>query len=258
MSARVALLLAVPFAVLASGLRLGETLWLRPLTWHIHPFLPSGLLTDLALNAGSAAVPLGGYLLLTRSTRKRPRTWHLDPGRRRFTATASPYSMGPWAVAMGWMCGGVVLTERVPNQEHMRIAQLGVATTISMVVAATAMIMIMLLLLVNRPLLSLDSAGMTLHGLGRPVRLRWDELLPASPPRPSKSNPKVLILYQAAPSGGPPQSCGLPARSLHIDTAFLADTIRRYADNPDHRASIGTADELTALQQVNIQVVREV
>jgi len=69
-------------------------------------------------------------MLLTRSARSRPRTWQLDVGKRCFTALPSPYITGPWAVVMGWMCGGIVPTERVPDQEHMRIAQLGVETPI--------------------------------------------------------------------------------------------------------------------------------
>jgi hypothetical protein len=252
MSTRVAMLLAAPFAVLAFGLHLGEALWLEPLSWRLHHFVP-GLLTYFGLLAASAAVPIGGYTLLTRSVRRRPRTWHLDVRNRRFTAPASPYSTGPGAVTMGWVCGGIVLTERVPNQEHKRIAELGVATTINIAVAATLMIMVMLFLLltvvVNRPLLSLDADGMTLQSLGRQTRLRWAELLPGGPPRPGKPNPTALVLYQrrTAPADGPPQSRPLPARRLHIDTAFLADTIRRYADSPDRRAGIGTVEELTAL-----------
>jgi len=253
MSARAALLLAVPFAVLGFGLRLGETLWLQPLTWRIQPFVPSGLILGLGLGliAASAVVPLSGYFLLTRSARRRPRTWHIDLARRRFAVNASPHSKGPWTVTMGWVCGGLVLTERVPSQDRMRIAQLGAATTISIVVAAASMIMLVLLVVVNRPLLSLDPDGITVQRLGRQIRLRWDELLPAGPPRPAERNPKVLVLYQAAPAGSPPRPSRLPARRLHIDTAFLADTIRHYADNPHRRADIGTADELTALQQTS-------
>jgi len=254
MSSRVAILLAAPFAVLAFVLRLGGTLWLEPLTWSIDP-LGLGLLAGLGIVVGSAAVPLGGYMLLTGSARSRPKTWHLDIGRRRFTALPSPYFMGPWAVVMGWICGGIFPTERVPNQEHMRIAQLRVETPILIGVAVTLMITtlvsLVLLAVPNRPLLSLDSDGMTLQGLGRRTRLRWDELLPGGPPRPSKHNPAFLDLYQqqAVPAEGPPRRRRLAARRLHIDTTFLADTIRCYADNPDRRAGIGTADELTALQQ---------
>jgi hypothetical protein len=252
MSARVAMLLAMPFVVLAFGLRLGEKLWLEPLTWRLHHFVPE-LLTSLGLLAASAAVPIGGYLLLTRSARKRPRTWHLDIRKGRFTAPASPCVTGPWAVATGWACGGIVLTERVPDQEHMRVAQLGVATTISIALAAATLITILLLplliVVVNRPLLSLDPDGMTLQSLGRRTRLRWEELLPGGPPRPSKPNPAALVLYQRQTASADGQPRPLPARWLHIDTAFLADTIRRYADSPDHRAGIGTAEELTALQQ---------
>jgi len=253
MSSRAAVLLAAPFAVLAFVLRLGGTLWLQPFTWSIRPTV-LGLLAFVGLLAGSAAVPIGGYLLLTRSARRRPKTWQLDAGKRRFTALVSPYGTGPSAVAAGWLGGGIVFTERVPNQERMRIAQFGVATQLSIITAAALMIIILLSLVLlatpNTPLLSLDSDGMTLRGLWWQTRLRWDELVPGGPPRPSKPNPAVLVLYQqqAAPAEGPPRRRRLAARRLHIDTTFLADTIRCYADNPARRAGIGTADELTALQ----------
>jgi hypothetical protein len=253
MSTRVAVLLAAPFAVLAFVLRLGGTLWLQPFTWNIHSTVLS-LLAFLGLLVGSGAVPAGGYLLLTRSARRRPKTWHLDAGKRRFTAPISPYGPGPWAIAAGWIGGGTVITERVPNQDHMRIARLGVMTSISIVTAATLMIITLLYLVVlaapSAPILSLDSEGMTLRGLWRKTRLRWDELVPGGPPRPSTNNPAVLVLYQqkAGPAAGPPRRRRLDPRRLHIDTAFLADTIRCYADNPDRRAGIGTAEELTALR----------
>jgi hypothetical protein len=123
----------------------------------------------------------------------------------------------------------------------MRIAQLGAETPISIGVAATLMITTLVLIAAaNRPLLSLDSDAMTLQRLGRRTRLRWDELLPGGPPRPSKNNPAVLVLYQhqAAPGNGPPRQRKLAAHKLHIDTTFLADTIRCYAYKPDRRAGM--------------------
>jgi len=253
MSTRVAVLVAAPFVVLAFVLRLGGTLWLELYTWNVHSDL-LGLLAFLGLVGGSAAVPLGGYLLLTRSARRRPKTWHLDAGQRRFTAPVSPYGPGPWAIVAGWLAGGTVPTERVPHQDHMRIARLGVTTSIIIVIAAAIMIVALLCLVLlaapDAPILSLDSEGMTLRGLWRRTRLRWDELVPGGPPRPGTNNPAVLVLYQLGPlpAGRPPRRRRLDARRLHIDTAFLADTIRCYADNPDRRAGIGTAEELTALQ----------
>jgi hypothetical protein len=154
----------------------------------------------------------------------------------------------------GWLAGGTIPTERVPDQDHMRIARLGVMTSIIVVTAAAVMIIALLCLVLlaapSTPILSLDSEGMTLRGLWRRTRLRWDELVPGGPPRPDTDNPAVLVLYRqkAGPAAGPPRRRRLDARRVHIDTAFLADTIRCYADNPDRRAGIGTAEELTALE----------
>src|SRR3954468_9524982 len=164
MSTRVALLLAAPFAVLAFVLRLGGRLWLEPFTWNIGSAV-LGLLAFLGLLVGSVAVPVSGYLLLTRSARRRPKTWHLDAGKRRFTAPVSPYGPGPWAVVAGWLGGGSVPTERVPNQDHLRVARLGVMTSIIIVTAASIMIITLLCLILlaarSTPILSLDSEGMT-------------------------------------------------------------------------------------------------
>ncbi|BBH68758.1 hypothetical protein ACTI_54430 [Actinoplanes sp. OR16] len=253
MSTRIAVLFAAPFAMLAFVLRVGEKLWLEPFTWNT-PSALLGLLAFLGLVGGSAAVPVGGYWLLTQSARRRPKTWHLAAGKRRFTAPVSPYGPGPWAIVAGWLAGGTVPIERVPNQDHMRIAQLGVRTSILIVTAAAIMIIALLCLVLlaapSAPILSLDSEGMTLRGLWRQTRLRWHELVPGGPPRPSTNNPAVLVLYQqkAGPAAGPPRRRRLDARRLHVDTTFLADTIRCYVDNPHRRAGIGTAEELTALQ----------
>ena len=253
MSTRVAVLLAAPFAVLAFVLHLGGRLWLEPFISNT-PSTVLSLLAFLGLHLGSVAVSVVGYLLLTRSARRRPKTWHLDAGKRRFTAPVSPYGPGPWAIVAGWASGGTLIIERVPDQDHMGIARLGVMTSVSIVTTAGIMIITLLCLVLlaapSTPILSLDSEGMTLRGLRRKTRLRWDELVPGGPPRPSTNNPTVLVLYQqkAGPTAGPPRRRRLGPRRLHIDTAFLADTIRCYADNPDRRAGIGTAEELTALQ----------
>lgn len=241
------MLLAAPFALLAFAMHLGATLWLQPLTWRIGP-LALGLLAYSGLAAGSFGIPLAAYLLLTRAARQRRPAWYLDEQKRRFVAGSSPYSTGPLAILSGWFTGGLVLTERVPNEEHMRIAQFGVVTTISIVAALGLLILITLRLLVNRPRLILTAEGITVQVLRGRVETRWDELLPGGPPPPAKRNPHTLVVLTINAAGGPPQPQALPARSLHIDTAFLAATIRCYVENPDRRAGIGTSEERARLQ----------
>jgi hypothetical protein len=248
MSARVARLLAVPFAVLAFALRIGETLWLQPFALRIASPDVS-LLAYLGLVAASLAVPAGSYLLLTGQARKRRATWQLDDRGRRFTAPASPHWVGPWAIGLGWAAGGLSATERVPNQDRMRIAQLGALTTVSVVLAAAVLALALLMLLVNRPCLHLDPDGITLHRIVTQVRTRWDELMPGGPPAPAKRDAFLtLCRVTATPVEGPARPWKLPARSLHVDPAFFAYTIRRYVDSPERRAGIGSTAELTALQ----------
>ncbi|UQU67571.1 hypothetical protein COUCH_15415 [Couchioplanes caeruleus] len=247
MSARAAMLLAAPFALLAFAMHVGATLWLQPLTWRIDSFA-FGLLAYFGLAVTSFGIPLAAYLLLTKTARQRPPTWHLDELKRRFVAGASPCSTGPLAILFGWFTGGAILTERVPNEEHMRIAQFGVMTTISIVLAVGLLTAIVVRLLMNRPRISLTVEGITVQRLRGCGQTRWDELLPGGPPPPAKRNPNTLILYTMnAAAGGPPQPRALPVRDLHVDTAFLANTIRCYVENPDRRAAIGTAGERARL-----------
>ncbi|UQU66846.1 hypothetical protein COUCH_11495 [Couchioplanes caeruleus] len=200
MSARVAMLLAAPFVLVAFAMRLGVALWLQPFTWRVDSFI-LGLLAFLGLLAISVGIPLAGYLQLTRAARQSPRGWRCDVQHRRFAAGPSPVSTGPWAIVLGWMAGGVFPTERVPNEEHMRIAQLGFMTPVWIGLAVGLLLLAELGLLMGRPRLSLDAEGITVQRL-RNVRIRWDELLPGGPPPPAERNPRTLVVYTFSPIPG--------------------------------------------------------
>jgi hypothetical protein len=82
------------------------------------------------------------------------------------------------------------------------------------------------------------------------TRLAWDRLAPLSPPPPAKRRPRNIKVYLNVPPlpGQYPFSEDLPAGWLHVDPAFLAAAVRHYVEHPEHRAAIGTAEELTRLR----------
>ena len=49
-------------------------------------------------------------------------------------------------------------------------------------------------------------------------------------------------------AGGRPKRCELPMFRLRIDAAFLATVVRHYAERPEHRAAMGSQDELDRLE----------
>jgi hypothetical protein len=98
----------------------------------------------------------------------------------------------------------------------------------------------------NRPRLTLDREGVTLQRPRGRLRVAWDELVPGGPPLPAKRNPEGLAVYRLA--AGVTAPVLLPAGRLHVDSAFLAHTIRYYTEHPEQRGSIGTQAGLDALR----------
>jgi hypothetical protein len=242
MSAGSARLVAVPFVLLAFALRPAERLWAEPLTWRLESAV-LGLIVALGFLAVSVAIPIGLYLLVTRPARRRPATWQLDRAGRRFVAPAR--SFGPFAVVAGWTAGGVILTERVPNRDRMRIATFGYGPVNSVALAVVLLAVVLVLLLLGRPVLALDPVTLVVRRVKRPVRIRWDELAHAGRRSTSRRGRDDLALF---PEVGHRSRWTLPAGQLQIDAEFLAYTIRRYVDFPELRAVIGTDAELIALE----------
>ncbi|GAB1693677.1 hypothetical protein [Krasilnikovia sp. M28-CT-15] len=248
MSASVARLIAVPFALLAFALRVVTEFWVSPLALPLRPW-PVSLAATVAAALAAVLIPLGGFWLCTRPAWRRPAAWGVDAGRRRFVADLTPRWAGPQAVLVGWLGGGMVPHERVPGTDRVRIADLGVATDIWIVLAVVTLVAGVALVLAGRPRLILDPHGVTLRALWTRRRFGWDELVPGGPPPQAKPNPRVITLYRCPPAGspGPLLPWHLSADRLHVDPAFLALSLRRYLDHPEHRSAIGTAGELVAL-----------
>jgi hypothetical protein len=222
MSARAARLLAVPFVVLACALRFAESLWLQTLTWGIEPGW-AGLLVAFAVLGVTLGAPLAGYLLVTRQARRRPAAWEISPDGRRFVAGPSPAGMGASAVAIGWMAGGLVPTERVPGEDQKRIAELGAFTPVMTVIAVLCLLGALWLVVGRWPWLELDREAVTIKRLVRVTRTPWDEI------------PADL------------RELKLPSRSLHITPRLLGFTIDTYRGDPARREAIGTGSEAARL-----------
>jgi len=153
-------------------------------------------------------------------------------------------------IFLGGLAARLVPVERVPNQDRARIAQLGWLTTVLLLIAAVLLIDVVLRSMTNRPGIALSPDGLTVRHRVRRDEIRWDELPPGRPLRPAKRNPATIILRRSAtPEGRPPGRLSLPASGLHIDSAFLAYTIRWYVEHPDRRSRIGEDAELKEIQR---------
>ncbi|MET8549641.1 hypothetical protein ABZ356_17760 [Micromonospora zamorensis] len=246
MSLRAARLSIWPFVVAAFALRVCVELWFKPVTWRIDP---SGVafLVWTVVQAACFLVPWVGHALLTRGVRQRPATWEVAAGTGSFVASTSPRWISPPAILFGWLAGGFVLTERVPGEDRVRLADLPGNVALSIAVPAVVLAGAAAVLLLNRPRLTLDRNGITKQSVTRRTFLRWDRLLPGGPPAPPRGAATITLQRQPATPGGPPVPSPLPTGPLHVDPAFLAETIRHYVEHPEHRAAIGTQQELDRL-----------
>ncbi|MEU5791112.1 PH domain-containing protein [Micromonospora purpureochromogenes] len=248
MTLRTARLLALPFALAAILLRIGVEFWLKPLTWRMGIDAVS-LLVFLAGTAGSVLAPVAGYLLLTRAVRGRPATFRVDPAGRRFTAPAAPAWAGPWSIIVTWLAGGLLLTERVPGEYGVRFLESGDALVWNMVAVVAVLVVVVLVLLDDRPRLTLDETGITVRGLARGRTVRWDRLLPGGPPAPAgKAFATLDLSEQPRMPAGRPVPRSLAVGPAHVDAVFLAGSVRHYVAHPERRSAIGTAAELASLR----------
>jgi hypothetical protein len=145
-------------------------------------------------------------------------------------------------IVSGVVVGRVIPVERVPNQDRARIAQLGVLTTVLITIAFVMLSYLLLWSVTNRPSITLTPDGLILRRHIRKV-ISWDQLKPGSPARSHKRNPATIHLHLTTPDRRS-KRMSLPAGGLHIDTAFLAYTIRWYVVHSDDRSRIGDAFEL--------------
>jgi hypothetical protein len=239
---------AVPIGLLAFAFRIALTFWLEPFVWRMS--LANALLVMTGGALTGLIVLIGTFAWLTRGDRGRPSRFVPGPGR--FTVPASPVYAGYQAIGLMFISGGLVLTERVPGGDAMRMAQFDFAWPVSIIFVGFFWVAALAILLVQRPQLHLDAGGLTIRRVWRTTRLAWDELAPGGPPPPAKRRPRHMTIHLDAPAvfGRYPASEDVPVGGLHIDPTFLAGAIRHYVEHREDRCRIGTAEELTRLRSV--------
>ena len=216
---------AIGFAALAFGLNAAVGV---PLAVESVQGLDGILLT------GSLALPLGSYLLLTRTARVRTATFANDV-RHRFLAPA--VQRGTYLICLCW-CGAGTL--QFPRYD---VILGGITGAYILFVTLT-----IARLLAARPRLILDPDGMTLIGTRHTTRVGWDDLISGTVQLSGVGTAQAEIKVHRRSAIGGNGVLVLPAMDLHVDEVFLAAAINCYLFYPDARADIGTTEGLQRLQ----------
>jgi hypothetical protein len=189
------------------------------------------------------------YIWVLAPLRRRPASLAVDAAGSRFVAPASPYYQGWLAVTLMWIGAGLVMTERVPNGDHMRVAQLPGAIPASVTAVTLTVGLAAVLLVGNRPRVILEPAGLTIRRLRRRSEINWDELAPGGPLPPTRRGTSQITLYRKPPRPGTvPPAEKMPIGWLQVSPEFLTAVIRHYVEQPEQRNGIGTEAELDRLR----------
>lgn len=240
-------LLALPCGLLAFALRLAATVWATPLAGRIHPEAVA-VLAWLTVNLASIGVPVGLYhLVVLRSSPRRPASFRLDARHGGFVVPAAPHRVGDYAIFLSWVGGGLVLTERGSGGGVTRLVEVDLVALVMvfLVLGVAAAVLV----LSDRPRITLDAVGITVQRMDFRQRIGWNELLPGGPPPPTGRRPRNVTLYSMSGTahGAHPVPLQLPVGQMQVDAAFLADAIRHYVEQPGRRPGIGTEAELANL-----------
>lgn len=244
MSATALRLATIPLALSAFGLRLAVTFWWMPLTWRITSPAQSIVLT-LAGSLVAMAIPFGIYLLIALRARRRLADFQIRRGS--FVAHSAAIPRGALSIMLMFLTGGLLLTERVPNADAVRLAHLPFALPVSIASVAVFTGLAALVLFYDRPRAILTAGALTVKGL-RTLTVRWDDLASGGPNWPSPGSPRALLLHRNPVPGAHPVPVVVPIWRIHIDPAFLAHSIRHYVEHPQDRAGIGTDNGLRHLR----------
>ncbi|WP_433604997.1 hypothetical protein ACQP2P_26165 [Dactylosporangium sp. CA-139114] len=217
---------------------------LQPLSWRIEPF---GL--GVALGLFGLLVAVGGapllFLLLTRRLRHPPAAFGAGPDGGFTVATASRYPAAT-GVLLLMAAGTQVLAERVPDTDQVRpTALFGSAWASGALVVTLAAVGLAYIWLLRYGL-TLTPDGITVHTTLGSCRVPWPQLCPDAPLVPGRRARTMTVRYRR--SDGRTRTLRLSPSYLDVDPVFLGSVIRHYAEQPQHRARIGTRQELERLQ----------
>ncbi|MFG2054388.1 hypothetical protein ACGFI9_10165 [Micromonospora sp. NPDC048930] len=207
-----------------------------------------GVLAAVTALAVSAAVPVGLYhLTVLSSVPRRPASLRLDDRHGGFVVPAAPHFIGDFAIIVLWVAGGSLLTERVPGGDGIRLAEFDFAALTSALLVGLLFVVAVVLVLSDRPRVALDPDGLTVQLTTTRQRVSWDELAPGGPPPPAGRRANDLILQRAVAPGRRLRPVRIPVGSFQVDSAFFANVIRDYVEQPDERRHIGSEAGLARL-----------
>jgi hypothetical protein len=220
-------LLAVPLSLIAFAANAVKVSWFDPITYDMS--FGWGLLAEVAASMVALGIPAGTVIVLSY---RRPKHFEQSPGR--LAVPADPTMAGLAVLAMG-IAGGFPF-----EAGHLAF---GLTMMAIFVAGATA------LLVIQRPRLELDPRGLTLRDIRTVQRVEWDRLAPGGPLPPTRKRPRefYLMLDEPPVNGMFRPSLRIPAGRLYIDSAYLAERIRYYVENPQARNGIGAEPQTAAL-----------
>lgn len=244
MSPRAVRLAAIPIALLAFGLRLAITFWWTPLTWRLTTPGRSIVLLFGGYVVG-AVIPFSIYALVAWWAARPPADLRVRAGT--FVAPSTATASATNAILLMFLAGGLIVTERVPNADAMRLAQLDFALPLSIIAAGVFTLLAAAILFMDRPRAILTPDALIVKGLWT-RSVRWEELAPGGPNWPQPGRLRSLVLYRRQAPAAVPAS--VPVMRMHVDPAFLARAIRHYVEHAADRAGIGTDEGLRRLHEL--------
>jgi hypothetical protein len=223
---------ALPLGLLGFVLVLGTKFWLQPYVPRLG--VPKAWFVSMGVYVLAIGISFRTFVVIIRRHRRRPARFTVANGT--FTAPPSPVYAGSQAIV--FMCLSAAI---VPVRSEIAWS----AVLFSVVLFWP---IVVALLVIQHPRLELDPGGLTIREM-RSRRIAWDQLAPGGPLPPAKRRQGELTLRFTGPSYyGLPPGDRIPISWMDVDPAFLANAIRHYVEHPEHRAAIGTAEELSRLE----------
>ncbi|WP_173078307.1 hypothetical protein [Phytohabitans rumicis] len=226
----------------AFALRVVVEFGIEPTSWRLS-FAPA-FIVYAAGAATALAVPLLAFARLCPRPRPAPRTLLVSHDRARpaFVAATSPWMVGPFVIMLMFLAGNGLATERAPDGD-VSIHAAGWAQT---ALTVAVIFSIAAWTLFRGPRVELRPGGLLIRNV-RTHMVRWDSVLASGPPAPVEKPRQISLLVRRQP----PEYGAYVVRILHrwlaVDAGFLANSIRHYVDHPEHRAEIGSRQELDRL-----------